>query len=309
MKQQGQGQQTPEERAIARAERGQDRGRVSSGQTAPFFQLLERAQPMIAQVASGILNPSRLIYIARAGLSRNPDLLQCTPLSWVGALMDCAQLGLEPIGALGQFYFVPYRNNQKGGVFEVQGQLGYLGISELARRSGDISYIKSEAVFEGDQLEVVEGSNVESAFKHIPNYAQRSEVVIAAWAKVAFKDGSVTFKVVDKNELTKARKHSRGAQKGRGPWVDWEPQMAAKTAVRRMRPSLPQNIMLSKALAVDEHVDLGIDGARWRDLGEKAEEIDGMLEDLTKPERVIAQVPEQAQLEDGKAGGTTDAGA
>jgi len=303
-------QQPPQERAIARAQEKQQQKQealaVSGPQhMQPFLKLLDASKSMIAQVAMAtIVKPERLIFIARAALSRSPELLECTPISWIGALMDCAQLGLEPIGALGHFYFVAYKNwhnrDAKGEpIIEVNGQLGYLGITELARRSGEIVYIKSEAVFDGDILEVEEGSGVRSDgkplgswFRHAPNYTARTKRVIAAWAKCHFKDGNEVFRVIDRTELEKARQASQAGRKDKGPWHDWEPQMCAKTAVRRLRPALPQSALVAKALGVDESVDQGLGTGRWRDLGDKAEIIDAMLVDLSKrPGAASSQVP------------------
>jgi phage RecT family recombinase len=269
---------------------------------APFMSILDKAKGMLQEVAhKTIVQPDRLIYIARAGLSRSPALLECTPLSWVGALMDCAQLGLEPIGALGHFYFIPYRNNDNG-TMEVNGQLGYLGITELARRGegpDKILWVKSEAVFDGDELIVEEGAGfdgtnkVANYFRHRPNYGKRTEAIVAAWALAHFKDGSDVFRVIDKGELKKAKDASKAGRKNKGPWRDWAPQMSAKTAVRRMRTVLPQTTVLAKALAVDETVELGLPGGRWRELGDHGEKIDMAMEDLAKGKELgkSSQVP------------------
>lgn len=273
---------------------------VTKDQTAPFFSLIEnpRVSKMIGELATGtLLQPERLIFIARAGLSRSPSLLECTPISWVGALMDCAQLGLEPIGVLGHFYFVPYRNkhviDEATGrpAMEVQGQIGYTGIAELARRSGEIGPITFDAVFRGDTIEVQQGagtmpdgSEVSSYFRHIPNLNARTNEIIGAWCKVEWKDPRMTiFKVIDSAEISKHRGMSQSRNSDSSPWNRWEPQMSAKTAVRCIRTSLPQStrpVTLSKALAVDEAIDLGLTpGSRWRDLGDKGQLIDSFLSD------------------------------
>ena len=45
-------------------------------------------------------------------ISKNPQLLDCTPASLVGALIQGGMLGLEPVGA-GGYWLVPFWENKK----------------------------------------------------------------------------------------------------------------------------------------------------------------------------------------------------
>ena len=54
-------------------------------------------------------------------LTNNPDLERCTPQSFCGAMMQAAQLGLEPNTPTGEAYLIPYKNR---GVTECQLQIG-----------------------------------------------------------------------------------------------------------------------------------------------------------------------------------------
>ena len=65
--------------------------------------------------------------------------------------MVSAQLGLEP-GTLGYCYLVPYQN-KKTGQLEIQFQLGYKGILELVRRSGQVENIEARVVYEKDKFD------------------------------------------------------------------------------------------------------------------------------------------------------------
>src|SRR5690606_30662561 len=69
--------------------------------------LIERMKPQIARALPKHMDPDRLARIATTVLRQTPQLGQCTPESLLGALMTCAQLGLEP-GPLGHAYLVPY---------------------------------------------------------------------------------------------------------------------------------------------------------------------------------------------------------
>ena len=73
-------------------------------------------------------------------LSKDPKLQECTPQSFLGAMMQAAQLGVEPNTPLGQAYLIPYRNT---GQMECQFQIGYRGLIDLAYRSGEITSINT----------------------------------------------------------------------------------------------------------------------------------------------------------------------
>lgn len=53
-------------------------------------------------------------------------------MSFLAALMNAAQLGLEPNTPLGQAYLIPYKNKS---VLECQFQIGYKGLIDLAYRN------------------------------------------------------------------------------------------------------------------------------------------------------------------------------
>ena len=91
------------------------------------------------------LNADRLARIAATELRKTPALLNTTEASFMGAVMQSAQLGLEPGSALGQAYLVPYGK-------ECQLILGYRGMIDLARRSGQVLSLNAYAVREGDDF-------------------------------------------------------------------------------------------------------------------------------------------------------------
>ena len=52
------------------------------------------------------MSVDRLLRVIFASVMRNPKLLQCTTESLLSSVMQCAQLGLEPI--LGRAHLIPY---------------------------------------------------------------------------------------------------------------------------------------------------------------------------------------------------------
>lgn len=96
-------------------------------------------------------------------VSNTSALEKCTPMSFVAALMNAAQLGLEPNTPLGQAYLIPYRNKKKG-VVECQFQIGYKGLIDLVYRNENVQTIQAQAVYENDVFEYELG--LESKLRH-----------------------------------------------------------------------------------------------------------------------------------------------
>ena len=62
----------------------------------------------IAKALPKVMTPERFTRIALSAVSNTPKLAQCTPKSFLAAMMNAAQLGLEPNTPLGQAYLIPY---------------------------------------------------------------------------------------------------------------------------------------------------------------------------------------------------------
>lgn len=71
-----------------------------------------------------MMTPERFMRMALSAINNTPKLAECTQISFLAALMNAAQLGLEPNTPLGQAYLIPYNNK---GTMECQFQIGYKG--------------------------------------------------------------------------------------------------------------------------------------------------------------------------------------
>lgn len=78
-------------------------------------------EPEIKKALPSVITPERFTRMVLSAVSVNPRLAECTPQSFLGAMMTAAQLGVEPNTALGQAYLVPFRNH---GIMEANFQLG-----------------------------------------------------------------------------------------------------------------------------------------------------------------------------------------
>ena len=113
-------------------------------------QYIKSMEGEIKRALPSVITPERFTRMVLSALSTNPKLAACTPKSFLGAMMSAAQLGLEPNTPLGQAYLIPYRNK---GVDEVQFQIGYKGLVDLAYRSGEVEVVQAQTVYENDKFE------------------------------------------------------------------------------------------------------------------------------------------------------------
>ena len=162
--------------------------------------------------------------------------------------MQAAQLGLEP-GLLGHCYLLPFKNNKKG-ITEVQFIIGYKGMIDLARRSGQIQNIYAHAVYEKDEFEYELG--LEPKLVHKPSMEADRGAFVGAYAVAHFKDGGYQFEFMPKAEIEKRKGRSKTANSSYSPWATDYEEMAKKTVIRHMWKYLPISVEIQQQVAYDE---------------------------------------------------------
>jgi recombination protein RecT len=188
------------------------------------------------------MSPQRFEAVTIQAIAKNPDLLDCTPASVVMAVLEAAQLGLEPTGSLSRAWLIPFKG-------EATLMIGYQGLVDLARRSGDVSKVWARVVYEGDDFAVTYGSN--EGIHHIPLLETTDPTKITHFYAIAkLKDGSQVFEVMTKQQVDAIRARSRSAN--RGPWVTDYAEMGKKTTTRRLVKSLPLTAEIMDAVARDD---------------------------------------------------------
>jgi len=213
--------------------------------------LLEQMKGEIARCLPKHLTPERMARIAMTELRKTPKLQECDPLSFIAAIMQASQLGLEP-GILGSCYLIPFNNNNTGKV-ECTFMPGYRGFIDLARRSGQIISLVGRAVFANDEFRYEFG--LKEDLIHRPAMDDRGEL-IAVYAVALLKDGGHQFEVMSKKEVDLIRNQSKS--KNNGPWVTHYEEMAKKTVLRKLFKWLPCSVEMQKAVSLDELQEAGI---------------------------------------------------
>lgn len=216
--------------------------------------LVQTLTPEIARALPSHVKPDRMARIVTTALRTIPKLADTTPASFLGCVIQCAQLGLEPCTPLGHAYLIPFQNRKLNSL-ECTLIIGYRGMIELARRSGQVSNVYAYDVREGDDFRFQLGTK--RMVHHIPSDDPERErrPTTHVYAVAAIKGGEPEFQVLTRAQVEARRARSRAAKAG--PWVtDWTP-MALKTAVRALAPWMPQSAEFARAVALDEAADRG----------------------------------------------------
>lgn len=220
-----------------------------------IYELLDQMMPAIKQAVPQHMTPERLLRIATTSIKANPQLRNCTAQSLLGSVMQCAQLGLEP-SVLGHAYLIPSNNKKKDGngkeyyEMECRFEIGYKGLIELARRTGQISSIVAHEVYSKDEFEYEYG--LHEKLRHVPfEGADRGEVT-KYYAYAKFKDGGYSFLVMSKDAIEKHRqKHSKSQF---GPWKNHYDSMAKKTVLKALMKYMPISVEFQKGIEQDQTI-------------------------------------------------------
>lgn len=205
--------------------------------------------PAIQKALPSVITPERFTRMVLSALSATPKLAECSPQSFLAAMMTAAQLGVEPNTALGQAYLLPYRNH---GQMECQFQLGYKGLIDLAYRSGEVSVIQAHTVYENDVFEYELG--MDPKLRHVPAKADRGEAV-AYYAMFKTKDGGYGFEVMSVDDVQRhAQRYSKSYGSGSSPWRSNFDEMAKKTVLKRALKYAPLKSDFVRGVAQDETI-------------------------------------------------------
>ena len=303
-----------------------DTGAVARRKDAPpsIAALIAQQTPAIMLAMSGATpeqrqkNAERFTRVALTTIRNNPDLLKANPPSLLGALMTSASLNLE-IDPRGLAYLVPYKG-------QVQLQIGYKGLKELAYRTGKVKSIYDEVVYRRE----VEAGNVTITVGLERDLAHRVDLlkpelreeskenpIILAYAVAVLADGSRHFEYVNGSEVAKRKKASQAAGSSYSPWNTWEAEMWKKTAVKKLARALPQATeyaVFHKAVALDEQADAGSkqdldlpEGMEFDVIPGSAEDLDAKLKGKANaqahdPEATAQSSEDQPPAEDAQPG-------
>lgn len=230
-----------------RAENQGDSVKLTKSMT--IVDMVKALEPEIRRALPAVLTPERFTRMALSSINNTPELANCTPMSFIAALLNAAQLGLEPNTPLGQAYLIPYKNKGK---LECQFQLGYKGLIDLAYRTGQIQIIQAQAVREFDYFEYQYG--LDSRLIHKPGDGERGEITYI-YGLFKLTNGGYGFEVSNKGEMDAfAARYSKSFGSKYSPWTEDYDSMAKKTVIKRALKYAPISSDFQRALSLDETV-------------------------------------------------------
>jgi recombination protein RecT len=222
---------------------------TASGEKKTMQSYIKTMEGEIKKALPSVITPERFTRMVLSALSTTPKLGACTPKSFLGAMMSAAQLGLEPNTPLGQAYLIPYKNK---GVDEVQFQIGYKGLIDLAYRSGEVALVQAHIVYENDTFECEFG--LEPKLVHKPADSDRGNP-IKVYAMFKTKNGGYGFEVMSMDDVRKhAEKYSKAYNYGSSPWQTNFEEMAKKTVLKRVLKYAPLKSDFVRGVVQDETI-------------------------------------------------------
>jgi recombination protein RecT len=185
-------------------------------------------------------------------LRATPKLAECDPITVLGALMTCSQLGLRP-GVLGQAWVLPF-----GG--KAQLIIGYKGYASLAQRTASIADITARIIRENDEFDYEFGLN--ERLVHRPNLLVDRGDPVAYYSVVRTNTGGKYWELMSVREVEEHRDKFAMQRKWgtagpgtkgivTGPWIDHPEAMAKKTVVIKALNLAPASTALQHAFDVD----------------------------------------------------------
>lgn len=203
--------------------------------------LVRRMAPAFKRALPSVMTAERFTRIALTALNSNPALAKCSQKSFLGSLMNAAQLGLEPNTPLGHAYLIPYKG-------ECTFQIGYKGLIDLARRSDDISVVSAKIVYKNDDFTCEFGLN--PILRHKPFLNGDRGEVVTYYAYYKTKDGGFDAEVMSRSD---AENHGIKYSKAynNGPWSTAFDEMAKKTVLKKVLKYAPLKSEFFSALSTD----------------------------------------------------------
>ncbi len=204
--------------------------------------MIKVMEPQIKKALPEVITPERFTRMALSALNTTPKLNECTPMSFLAALMNAAQLGLEPNTPLGQAFLIPYNNK---GEMECQFQLGYKGLIDLSYRNPNMQIITAHTVYENDEFEYELGLN--PCLNHRPTLGERGEIRLF-YGLFKLTNGGFGFEVMSKTAMDDfAKEYSKNFDSSFSPFVRKNP--AKGISVKRDEKKEP------RVLSVEEQYD------------------------------------------------------
>jgi len=230
------------------------------------------------------------ISFAAQLVARDPNLQKCQATSVMAAIVNVANIGLTLNPAAKEAYLIT-RYNRKTSQHEATLEPSYIGLQNLAMRTGAIKSLVTQIVHKNDKIEINLADN-DKPVNHMPELikSKRGEM-IGVYALATLPDGSRQVEWMDKEEINTIRDYSDSYKAFIGGkirscvWSEHYGEMARKTVVKRILKYLPkgsQSEQLNKAIDIDNQ---DYKAEFWQ-----LEKLDGLMKDANVDDELYKRI-------------------
>lgn len=190
-------------------------------------------------------NRAREIFARESGFAimamQGNDMLQkCSPESIQVAVACVALTGISLNPTTKLAYLIP----RKGRAIL---DISYMGMIEILRNSGSVKSITGAVVYEGEDFHYKMGTD--AYLHHVPSVEiAEGTRKLGAYAVAVLPDGTRQFLFMRWQDIMKRKAISASGDKG--PWAQWEDEMAVKTVIRGFYKYLPKTEQATQAMQV-----------------------------------------------------------
>lgn len=205
------------------------------------LRFVEQLGPQIARALPAHLTGDRMTRLALTAVQKTPELAECSQVSFAGALLTAAAMGLEPNTPAGEAYLVPYKG-------EATLIVGYRGFIKLWWQHPLAASLRAEAVYPDDDFDYSYGTGAFLRHKPAVREGEPGEP-IAYYAHATLTTGAEAFVVLTPDEVKALRSGKVGSSGGIADPQRW---MERKTCIRQLVKMLPASPNLAQAAHTDE---------------------------------------------------------
>jgi recombination protein RecT len=222
-----------------------------SNQLTPVDSLKKTLTQMGSQFQMALpkhIPQERFVRALHTAINNNPDLAKADRNSLLGAAMKAASDGLV---CDGRDAVIVTFNTKDGVKAQYMRMIG--GILRLIRNSGELKTITAQIVHKNDKYRHWVDNNGEQLEHSFDDFSDRGDAV-GVYSMAVTKDGGVYYDVMNRIELEKIKKSSKGGQYG--PWSgDFYTEMWKKSSLRRLSKRLPMSTDLDAVLSDDDKAE------------------------------------------------------
>ncbi len=209
------------------------------------------------------ISPSQFVQVVLSEVKKNEKLMQAfkeNPASVFASVLAGAEIGLMPSDLIGEFYLIPRSMKGADGKYRMTAtpMVGYKGLVSILLRSGDVTRVHAEVVYDGDEFAPSYG--LEPNIIHKPNFStpRTADKITHVYAVAKFRNGEYQFVVLTRREVEAIRHMSKNSNSlyfnERQDPNNW---MLKKAALIQLSKMLPKDFYSKKAVALDQSVEGG----------------------------------------------------